>query len=186
MEHALNLLLAYKYLIFLPLAIIEGPIITVVAGFLVTLGKMNIFIVYLLAIAGDLIGDGALYAVGRFGKNFVRKYGHYIGASEVKLDKAKIFFAEKHNKAIAMSKIFHGVGVSGLVAAGVLEIPYIRYFRTCTLISFIQAAVFLAIGLIFGHAYVQIAHYLDLYAEGIVVTVLVLFAGTVIYKLYKR
>ena len=187
MEHALQLLLTYKYFIFLPLAIVEGPIITVVAGFLVTLGKMDIFAVYALAIVGDILGDGALYALGRFGKNFINKHGHYIGASQEKLAKAKIFFAEKHNKAIVMSKVFHGVGVSGLVAAGVLAIPYRRYLRTCFVISLVQAAVFLSIGLIFGQAYTRIAHYLDLYAEAIGVVVVVLLAGTIIYRLlYKR
>lgn len=186
MEQAVQLLLTYKYLILLPLAIVEGPIIVVVAGFLVTLGKMDIFAVYAIAVAGDFIGDSILYGLGRFGKNFIRKHGHYIGASEEKLDKAKIFFAEKHNKAIAMSKLFHGVGVSGLVAAGVLAIPYPRYMRTCFLIALAQSAVFLSIGLIFGHAYVRIARYLDLYAEGIVIVVVVLLISTLIYKLYKR
>lgn len=186
MEQAVHLLLTYKYFILLPLAVIEGPIITVVAGFLVTLGKMNIFAVYVLAIAGDIIGDGVLYGLGRFGKSFIHKYGHYIGASAEKLEKAKVFFAEKHNKAIVMSKIFHGVGVSGLIAAGVLAIPYRRYMRTCLIISLVQSAIFLFIGIVFGHAYVLIAHYLDLYAESIVVVVAVLLLGTIIYKLYKR
>lgn len=186
MEHSLNLLLAYKYLILLPLAIVEGPIITVVAGFLVTLGKMDIFVVYAIAVLGDFIGDTVLYGLGRFGNNFVYTYGHYIGAGHEEIEKAKIFFAEKHNKAIVMSKIFHGVGASGLVAAGVLAIPYPRYMRTCFYIALAQAAVFLFIGIVFGHAYAKIASYLDLYAEGIVIVVAILLVITVVYKLFKK
>jgi len=57
MDYAFSLLLTYKYLILIPLAVVEGPIITVIAGFLITLGYMNIFLVYLIVIAGDLAGD---------------------------------------------------------------------------------------------------------------------------------
>jgi membrane protein DedA with SNARE-associated domain len=147
---------------------------------------MDIFAVYLIAVAGDFIGDTVLYGLGRWGKDFIHKHGHYIGASAEKLEKAKVFFAEKHNKAIVMSKLFHGVGASGLVAAGVLAIPYRRYMKICFLIALAQAAAFLAIGLVFGQAYARIAHYLDIYAEGIGIAVVVLLVGTLIYKLAKR
>lgn len=186
MEQAIHLLLNYKYLILFPLAILEGPIIVVVAGFLVTLGYMDIFIVYAVALIGDFVGDTTLYGLGRWGKMFVHKYGHYIGASKDRLEQAKIFFAEKHTKAITMSKLFHGVGSAGLVAAGVLAVPYRRYIKTAMLVTIVQSAVFLFLGIVFGHAYVRIAKYLDLYAQAIGIVVVVLIVSTVIYKLYKR
>lgn len=186
MEQAIQLLLAYKYAILLPLAVVEGPIITVVAGFLVTLGFMDIFFVYIIAVAGDFIGDTILYSAGRWGKNFIHKYGYYVGANSVRLEKAKKMFAEKHTKAVAMSKVFHGVGVAGLVAAGILAVPYRRYIRTCMYIAFVQSAVFLFVGIVFGHAYLRIAKYMDLYTSTIGIVVVVLLALTILYKVFKK
>lgn len=186
MGQTLYLLLTYKYAILLPLAVVEGPIITVIAGFLVTLGYMDIFLVYLIALAGDFTGDTILYGAGRWGKNLIHRYGHYIGASKEKLKQAKKYFAEKRTKAIVMSKLFHGVGSAGLVAAGVLAVPYRRYIRTCMLVALAQSAVFLFIGIVFGHAYLRIAKYLDLYASTVGVIVVVLLVLTILYKVLKR
>lgn len=182
----MHLLLAYKYAILLPLAIVEGPIITVVAGFLVTLGYMDIFLVYLIALTGDFTGDTILYGAGRWGKNLIHKHGHYIGASTEKLEQAKKYFAEKRTKAIVMSKLFHGVGSAGLVVAGVLAVPYRRYIRTCMLVALAQSAVFLFIGIVFGHAYLKIAKYLDIYASTVGIIVVVLLVLTILYKVLKR
>lgn len=186
MEQAFNLLLTYKYEILLPLAIVEGPVIVVVAGFMVTLGYMDIFLVYLIALAGDFAGDTILYSIGRWGKSFIHKHGHYIGASNKRLEQAKKIFTEKHTKAVVMSKIFHGVGVAGLVAAGVLAVPFSRYIKTCMLIALAQSAVFLFVGIVFGHAYLKIAKYMDLYASTIGIVVVVLLVLTILYKILKR
>lgn len=186
MDQTISLLEHYGYLLLFPLAIVEGPIITVVAGFLVTLGYMNIFLVYPIVLAGDFTGDTILYSIGRWGKNIIHKYGRYIGASEEKLAQAKKIFTEKHTKAVVSSKLFHGVGVAGLVAAGVLAIPFRRYIKVCILVALAQSAVFLFIGIVFGHAYLRIAKYLDLYALTIEIVVGFLLVSTIVYKISKR
>ena len=156
----LELLLTYKYLILMPLAIIEGPIIAVICGFLVTLGIFNPLLTYAILVAGDIVGDGVIYYIGYSGKRFLK----YFRITEEKLEKAKTYFHENHHKAIAMSKLVHGIGFTGLIAAGATHVPYKRYFKTCTLISLIQSVIMMLIGFLFGHAYVQIEKYLNYYA----------------------
>lgn len=178
--YMLELLITYKYLILMPLAIIEGPIIAVVCGFLVTLNVMNPLLVYVILVAGDIIGDGFIYYIGYSGKRFLK----YFKITEEKLEKAKTYFHENHKKAIIMSKLVHGIGFTGLVAAGASHVPYKRYFKTCTLISLIQSAIMITVGILFGHAYVQIGKYLDYYAAGVSIIVLVIILFIVIKK-YK-
>ncbi|MFZ1019520.1 MAG: VTT domain-containing protein [Minisyncoccia bacterium] len=156
----INLLLTYKYLILVPLAIIEGPIVTVVCGFLVTLKFFNPFLVYIIMVLGDIVGDGIIYYIGYSGKRFL----HYFKITESRLEKAKAYFHSNHKKAIAMSKLIHGIGFVGLVAAGASHVPYKRYFKTCAIISSIQSFVMLMIGIFFGHAYALIGKYLNYYA----------------------
>jgi membrane protein DedA with SNARE-associated domain len=165
----IQLLLTYKYLLLLPLAILEGPIIAIICGFLTTLKIFNPLFVYLVLLSGDIIGDGVIYYIGYSGKRFLK----YFRVTEEKLEKAKIYFHENHKKAIFISKLAHGIGFTGLIAAGASHVPYKRYFKTCTLISAVQSAVMLIIGILFGSAYVKIGKYLDYYAAGVSIIVLI-------------
>lgn len=184
LESVIHLLSTYRYLILLPLAIIEGPIITIVAGFFVTLGIFNPVWVYLITVAGDIIGDSALYGLGRWGgKTTLNRVGKYFGTSSEKIEKTKLFFKEHGRKAVALSKITHGIGMAGLIAAGSLDIPYWRFARVCFSVTLVQAAVFLVIGLIFGHAYVQISKYLNYFAGIVSIIVLAAILFAIFYKL---
>jgi len=93
-----------------------------------------------------------------------------------------LYFRENHKKAIIMSKLVHGLGFTGLIAAGASHVPYTRYFKTCALISIIQSFVLLLIGIFFGHAYVVIGKYLNYYAAGVSVVVLVVLLFVFIKK----
>lgn len=176
----IGLLLTYKYIILIPLAIIEGPIVTVICGFLVTLGFFNPFVVYVVMVLGDIAGDGIIYYIGYSGKRFLK----YFKITEEKLEKAKQYFKENHKKAIIMSKLVHGIGFTGLVAAGATHVPYKRYLKTCTIISVVQSFIMLMIGILFGHAYAQVGKYLNYYAAGVSVLVLVILLFVFIRK-YK-
>jgi len=176
----IHLLLTYRYFILIPIAIIEGPILTVICGFLVTLKVFNPLLVYVIVVSGDIVGDGGIYYMGYEGKRFLK----YFGVTEEKLEKAKLFFRDNHKKAIAISKLVHGIGFTGLVAAGALHVPYKKYFKTCALISIFQSLILLFIGILFGHAYTQIGKYLNYYAAGVSVLGLIVLL-IIIMKKYK-
>lgn len=175
-----QLLLTYRYIILIPLAIIEGPIVTVICGFLVTLKFFNPYVVYIVMVLGDIVGDGGIYYMGYAGKRFLK----YFRVTDEKLEKAKTYFRDNHKKAIAMSKLIHGIGFTGLVAAGAIRVPYKKYFQTCATISVIQSFVMLMLGILFGHAYVVIGKYLNYYAAFVSIAALVVILIIILRK-YK-
>ena len=59
-------LAVYGYAALLPLAIIEGPAVTVFAAFLAAQGVFDVVGVYAIVVLGDLVGDVLHYAVGRW------------------------------------------------------------------------------------------------------------------------
>ena len=187
MATVLALLIQYKYLILFPIIVIEGPFATIISGFLVSIGVFNVFIAYPIIILGDLTSDSIFYFIGKSGSNSINKWMLYFGVTEEKLEKAKTYFTNNSNKAIITSKFIHGVGVSGLMAAGILKIPYYKYARVCLLTDILQFGVLLAIGFFFGHAYTQIATYLDNYAKiTSIIAVAILLLAIVIYKFRKK
>ncbi len=185
LTHIADSMMTYKYLVLIPLSILEGPIVAVIAGFLTTLHIMNVFIVYIILIIGDITGDALLYMFGRYGGTFFRKYSVRIGVTSEKLESAKNYFNTHHTKALVTSKLFFGIGVSGLAAAGILKIPYLRFMRTCVVISIIQSALFILIGIMFGHAYEQIGNYYNTYAAAISVTTLIIIVFFIFLKIKK-
>ena len=72
---ALHLLMTYRYLILFPLAAVEGPIVALLVGFLISLGYFQFFPAFGIMILGDLIPDSFYYYLGRFGnkKNLIEK-----------------------------------------------------------------------------------------------------------------
>jgi len=182
MEAILSLLSTYKYIILFPLAVAEGPITTITAGFLSHLGILNIFLVYIIIVSGDIVGDASLYLLGRWGSPFVHRYGPKIGLTEERLSKSKVYFYDNKKKALFFSKTLHGVGFTGLIVAGNLRIPYHKFFPICFAISIIQTLFFLAIGVFFGRAYVLIGSYLNFYDS--ILFIIAIF--TLIYVLLKK
>ncbi len=175
-------ILKYKYLIIIPLSIFEGPIITVISGFLVAGGFLNIFIIYMIIVLGDILGDTGLYFLGYFGKNIINKYGKYIGVTKKRLEKVEGYYSLNHKKALILSKVFHGIGSAGLVGAGALNLKYSKFFKICFYISLIQAGILLSLGIFFGHLYLQIGKYLNYYASGVSVLVIII----ILYSFFKK
>jgi membrane-associated protein len=173
LEHIIELLLQYKYLILFPLAIVEGPIIAVIAGFLCTGGFLNPFIVFPIIVFGDIIGDSLVYMMGRFGvPGFLKRFIKRLGFKPKNMELVRSYFDANPTRTISLSKITLGIGIAGIYLAGNVRIPYRKFIRVCLLTSALQYIVYLTIGLLFGSAYKQISHYLDFFAALLIVTAL--------------
>ena len=105
-EHIVNLLIQYKYLILFPFAIVEGPIIAVIAGFLCTGGFLNPLIVFPVIVFGDITGDTICYSFGRWGvPKFIKRFSSRLGLSTDRINRARIIFESNPNTTISLSKI---------------------------------------------------------------------------------
>ncbi|MCW3107542.1 MAG: putative rane-associated protein [Segetibacter sp.] len=166
MERIIYLLTEYRYLVLFPLAIVEGPMIAIIAGFLSVNGLLNPWIAFPLIVLGDIIGDSICYMFGRWRvPGFIRKISPWFGLTKQKIDRARVYFSSNPTKTIFLSKITLGIGVAGIYLAGNARIAYNKFIAICLVTSAIQYVVYLGIGLLFGSAYIQINHYLNYFAS---------------------
>jgi membrane protein DedA with SNARE-associated domain len=173
LEQVYALVSQYKYLILFPLAIVEGPILAVIAGFLCTGGFLNVLFVYPIIILGDITGDSLCYLLGKWGVPRVLKVlARKLGLSQGSIDSVRTYFDTNPNKIISLSKITLGIGFAGIYLAGNTGVPYQRFIRICLITSLLQYVVYLGIGFLFGSAYEQISHYLNFLAALTIVTAL--------------
>ena len=187
MDHILNLLSIYKYYILFPLAIVEGPILAVIAGFLSIKGVLNPFLVYPIIVLGDITGDTICYSLGRWGvPAFIKKIGYWFGLTPENINRARVYFDSNPVRTISLSKITLGIGAAGIYLAGNARISYKKFILICFVTSLAQYLFYLGIGLLFGQAYIQINRYLDNIASLFIISVLVLLLFLFIRSIFKR
>ena len=162
LSQIMQLLIQYKYLILFPIVVVEGPIATIAAGFILSLGYMNFFAVYLVIMVGDIAGDAVYYVMGRFGgRHFVERWGRYIG-----LNPERVFHFEKHfekhgGKTLLLGKLAHGIGAIFLIAAGLTRMSFLKFISANFFATLIKSLALLLIGFYFGQALVKINSILE-------------------------
>ncbi len=174
-------LLAYRYIIAYPLAIVEGPVVMMIAGFLVRLGVFSFWPIYFTMMAGDLTGDVIWYFVGRHGgRPLIEKYGRFVNVAPGDVDRAESFFQKHQTKILFISKLTTGFGfaIATLIAAGAARVNFKKYMTINFLGEFIWAGFLFAIGFAFGHFYSMISGGLRWgFVAGVVITGIALVFG---------
>jgi membrane protein DedA with SNARE-associated domain len=187
MATLLYMLTKYKYLILFPMAIVEGPVLAVIAGFLCSNGLLNPALVFPIIVLGDITGDSVCYSLGRWGPpKFLRKMAVRRGLSLKNIDRTKIYFDSNPVRTVSISKITLGAGVAGIYLAGNARIPYRKFIKICFLTSMAQYLFYLGIGLWFGQAYIQINHYLNVIASILIIAVFVLILYFFMRSIIKK
>ena len=147
----------YGLLILLPLAILEGPIVSVIAGWLIRLGYLQFGSVYAVCIAADLIGDGLLYLIGRCSSGKLpRRLLPRLFARADRYSGMLEQFHTRGGRILVMAKLTHSLGFAVLIAAGAarMSIPSFVWFNLLATIP--KSLFFILIGYGLGHAYTTI------------------------------
>lgn len=157
--HITTWVLDYRYAILFPLIVIEGPITMIIAGYLSSLGFLSLVVTYIIAVVGDLAGDSAYYAIGRWGSmGFIDRYGKYIGLSRAGVAKLEQRFERQGGKILLAGKATHVIGGAFLVAAGLVKMPYGQFLWFNFLATLVKALGLILIGYYFGAAIDLINH----------------------------
>jgi len=178
-------ILSYKYFAIFPLAVIEGPIITVIIGFISSQGYLNFFLAYLIIIAGDLVGDALHYFVGRLGgRRFIDRWGKYFGAGPEQIKTIEKQFDKRGDKLLFIGKMTHGIGGAFLIAAGLIKMPFNKFIFSNLLATLVKSLLLLLLGFYFGQALSTINSYLE--KIGLITVGLAIFIALVYFFYFKR
>jgi len=179
----------YRYFLLFPAAVFEGPIVTILAGFLASQNILSFLGAFAVLAIGDLVGDSLYYAIGRWGRNqFIERWGKYIGVTPSRLIRVEEHFKRHSGKTLLLGKLTQGIGGLILVAAGAADMPYGKFLWFNTLGTIPKTLTLLVIGFFFGQAYVELNRYLDYTTWGMVILalLLVLFYALVMKRIAKK
>jgi membrane-associated protein len=158
-----KILAQYQYSILLPISFLEGPIITVIAGYLTSLHIMNGYIAFLIVVIGDVLSDIFWYEVGYFGKpRALKRWGPHFGFTEERVKLIEEKYKNHQGKLVIIGKLAQGINGVFFVTAALIGISFWKFVFYSTAATLVKSAGLFLVGYFLGQAYQQIGGYLNL------------------------
>lgn len=181
----INLILTYRYVILLPLAFIEGPILALVVGFLVHLKYFDIIPAFLVMCAGDFFPDVFYYYIGYSGteSKIIKKYrakSKFVADNMPIIEK---LWREQGYKTMFLSKLAYGMSTILLISAGLAKMPFRKYITYAFSVTLFQYGIIMTIGYYLSFSYVFATQYVKL--AGIIVAVVLVVFVLIYIKIQK-
>jgi len=161
-----------------------GPIIISAAAFAAALGYFDIWVIFGIAVFGELAVDLLLYAIGYFSRlAIVERYGSKFGLSGERLEKLEKLIKSHPGKTLTAIKLAPILPVPGLMVIGSTHMSLKNFTLINFAIALVRAAVFIIIGYYFGQVYDSMSRYLK-NAEYVVLAGIIVVAA--IFYAYKK
>lgn len=150
----------YGLWVLAPAAVAEGPIVTVIAGWLARIGLLDLRAVFVLVVLADLAGDVVFYGLGRWVPLMPQRLRLRLGLNETRLDALAGHFHCRGGRSLVFGKLTHSAGALVLVAAGMARMPLGRFVFWNLAATLPKSALFLALGWGLGDAHALIGDWL--------------------------
>ncbi|HEX3996720.1 MAG TPA: VTT domain-containing protein [Acetobacteraceae bacterium] len=148
-----SFLMAHGSALILPLAIIEGPIVTTIAGFLSAQDYFAWYWALCLLICGDVIGDLLYYWLGCTAAAPLVRFGTRIGLRCVPSPELQRDLMQNATKMLLIGKWTHSIGFVVLTGSGMLRVPLGQFFLVNLLGTIPKTAVLFGLGYFAGRDY---------------------------------
>lgn len=152
----------YGYWAMLPLMIIEGPVATIIASMLASLGAFSWPVVLLFSVLGDIIGDVLLYGAGyRWGMGFVEGFGRYMGITKKTVLMMEKYFEKHGGKTIFAVKSTTGLCWATFAAAGIVKMDFRKFLKNSILGGIVWSGFLVAMGYFYGYLWRDLKQYIS-------------------------
>ena len=187
MSQLIALILAYRYLIIFPLAILEGPLLALLLGYLVHEGLLNPYITFFLLLLGDIGPDIFWWRLGRYGnkKLLESKYFSHSPHAANNLKTLEYLWHRHTGKTMFFGKLSYGINIPIIISSGVARLPIKRFVIYSLPVGVIQVGVPLVVGYYLGNSYqlaLRYAQYPALILGGLALIVILVYVSILKYS----
>ncbi len=184
-QQILEIITSWGYPLMLLLMIIEGPIVTLGAAFMASLGFFNVFMVLILSILGDVIGDIVLYYIGFFmKKGFLPKNRKFLKSDSEISQVIKNSFKNKGAQIIFFTKATTGLCYITFILAGMAKLDFKKFLFFSILGGIFWSGFIVGLGYYFGWIAEEIERYIEYSGWVIFFFAVLMITFIVIYKKY--
>ena len=119
----------WTYLVLAFLVAIEGPVATLFGAAAASAGLMRPWLVFICAAGGNLTADSLWYTLGYAGKlEWALHFGRRLGLRPEFLERLESGMHEHAAKILFMAKLTVSFMIPSLIAAGLVKVPWRRWF----------------------------------------------------------
>jgi membrane-associated protein len=183
-EHSVTIdsfLIAHGSAFILPLSVIEGPVVTILTGFLSAQGYFHWYSALCLLVCGDLIGDLIYYWIGRTGRTPLAGLARRLGIRRAVPPDVQAELRHNAARMLCIGKWTHSVGCLVLIGSGMLRIPLPRFILINLLATVPKSTALFCAGYFAGNCWPLLERH---YALG--TTVLCAVGLTAIVLVFRR
>ncbi len=175
----------YKYVAIFPIAVLEGPIITIISGFLVSRHILAFLPAFLVVYFGDVISDTIFYIIGRNGRNLIQRL-KFLRVSDEMINRMEARYEKSPWKTMLVAKVSYGLGTVFMLAAGVSKMSLGRFFESVFILNALRSLALLSIGYYFGRMALRLGPtYLQYYVIAVILIVPLVYLLVKIIKKRK-
>lgn len=141
----------YGILVLAPLALIEGPVATLIAAYMASRGMLSLPGVLIIVILADVIGDSLLYAIGRNALTRLSPgFRARLGITPLGVAQCSELFERRGVWVLVFGKLTHISGFAILIAAGASRMPFAVFMLTNLLATIPKSLALVALGYFLG------------------------------------
>jgi membrane protein DedA with SNARE-associated domain len=175
----------YKYIAIFPIAVLEGPIITIISGFLASRHILSFFPAFLVVFSGDAISDSIFYWIGHRGRSFIQKF-KFLRVTDERINKMEAQYARSPWKTMIVAKVSYGLGTVFMISAGLSHMSLRRFFESVFVLNALRSLALISIGYYFGRIALRLGpEYLENYTIAVVLIVPLIYLLTKMIKKRK-
>jgi membrane-associated protein len=141
-----DFLIAHGSALILPLAVVEGPVVTIVTGFLAAQGYFDRYCALLLLTGGDVVGDLVYYWIGSTSIKPLTLLRQRIGLDNSVTYKLQHDLAHNATTMLFVGKWTHTVGCLVLIGSGMLRMPLQPFILANLLAGIPKTVVLFSVG----------------------------------------
>ena len=144
----------YGLAILAPLALVEGPVVSVLGGWLAGRGALVVQAVFVCVVIADLAGDAMLYGVGRYaGSRVPQRWREKLGLSRHRQAALIDQIHAGGGRLLVIGKLTHAMGFAVLAAAGAARYPFMRFLAVNLLATLPKSAALVGLGWALGDSW---------------------------------
>ena len=157
---------------------LPGETILIAASIYAGAGKLNIIVVWTVAVVASIIGDNIGFAIGHYGgERVILKYGRYMFITDKRLTAAQNFFNKYGGPVVTVARFIAGLRQLNGIVAGTADMHWRTFLMFNTIGAILWVSVWSGLGYLAGNhinaIYAQLRHF-ELLALAVVAVFLIL------------
>lgn len=170
---------------------IPSELIMPLAGFAVAQGKMNFGLAVGAGTVGTMAGTYAWYYLGRLVnyqklKNWIDRYGKWIGISAAEIDRVNAWFDKYGRKAVLFGRMVPGIRTLISLPAGMNQMSFGTFTLFSTIGTLLWTLALTIAGFLLGENYASIEDYIAPISKLVLFGLIGLFGYWIFKKVRQR